>query len=145
MKYAPPPRAVHDTTAEHHDYGLPPKTCDRCGIDFGTTGDLCIDCIDVLNADAPATPPETVKTPTLVVLADGTRRVTTGNFHANTPADAARNNRDVTRLRQRGLNDVQIALELGLSNTTVYRIRKRLGLPPVKPTHSSATAHRRAS
>lgn len=53
----------------------------------------------------------------------------------------------VRRLHAQGLNDRPIAVQLGISDRTVLRIRHRLGLPPLKlqhplPEHGTASRYR---
>jgi len=134
----PPVRLAPDAAAtiDPHQWGEPTKHCDRCGIDFASPGLQCIDCLDVLDMSRPGTdtaPPP----PVLVIKPRGNRRVNSGPTNLRPdPARGARWRQQIPLLRARGLSDVEIALTVGCSDRTVWRIRNQLGIPPITAQHA---------
>lgn len=149
MNY-PPVRTAADATAvvDPHEWGEPTKHCDRCGITFTDPGLQCDDCLDVLDMTRPPRITEAPPTPavSIVVKRDGNRRVNTntGSIRPD-PARSARLREQIPTLRARDMSDVEIALTLGCTDKTVWRIRNELGIPPIGHRRPGDTQLRRTA
>jgi DNA-binding NarL/FixJ family response regulator len=99
--------------------------CDRCGIDVPARGMLCDDC-----AEVEAAPSGEVVVATRV----GWRVTSTRRSNYIPPTESQRMDEEIRRRNAQGQTDQDIALALRLSDRTVLRRRKRLGVPPVPRT-----------